>query len=116
MKSDEYARFMKDKDILTVPSSYEPFSLVTVEAMGLGVVPIVSSSVGAAELIENGRNGYIFELGNAAALAQVIQMLNGDRELLRDISARARESGRQLSWQNAAKDYLKLYAEIAGTE
>ncbi len=58
-----------------VPSTWDVFNLVTAEAMTLGKVVVVSDGAGAADLIENDVNGFTFENGNAAALAELVQLV-----------------------------------------
>ncbi|NIS63150.1 MAG: glycosyltransferase, partial [Proteobacteria bacterium] len=55
----ELASRLAQSHVLAVPSSYEGFGIVYIEAMGFGL-PIVASSVGAVpELITPGREGFL---------------------------------------------------------
>jgi glycosyltransferase involved in cell wall biosynthesis len=57
-----------------LPSHFEPWGLVINEAMNAGKPVIVSDFVGAApDLVQTGRNGWIFEHGNVPALAHCLQ-------------------------------------------
>ena len=57
-------------DVLVLPSGSETWGLVVNEAMACGLPTIVSDAVGCApDLIEEGRTGFTFPVGNAAALA-----------------------------------------------
>jgi glycosyltransferase involved in cell wall biosynthesis len=68
--------------VLAVPSSYEGYGIVYLEAMGFGVVPIGTTSGGAAEVIENRENGFLVSPGDRKALAALILRLGADRDLL----------------------------------
>jgi glycosyltransferase involved in cell wall biosynthesis len=81
---------LRTHHVLAVPSRYEGFGIVYLEAMGFGVVPIACRAGGAAEIIEDGRSGYLLPSGNAQALADAIGMLSADRERLRSIALEAR--------------------------
>lgn len=59
-------------DICIIPSRYEPFSIVCLEAMACGK-PVVASNVGGLPyVIEDGKSGLLFERGNAKDLANKI--------------------------------------------
>lgn len=97
-------------DALLLMSTQESFGLVVLEAMVSGLVPVISDRVGAAELIADGRTGFIVPSGDVRALAEVLQRLldrsDGiDRDGLR---AAARRSGTA----QAAEAYLRLYDQI----
>jgi hypothetical protein len=56
-----------------VPSTWDVFNFTAIEAMSSGRPTIVSDGAGASELIEDGVNGFVFEAGNATALASAIE-------------------------------------------
>ena len=59
-------------DICIIPSRYEPFGIVCLEAMACGK-PVVASNVGGLlYVIEDGKGGLLFECGNAKDLANKI--------------------------------------------
>lgn len=68
------SQVMAELDVLVVPSTwYENTPFVILEALEAGVPIIASNLGGMAELIEEGRNGFLFESGNADALAAVLR-------------------------------------------
>lgn len=80
---DEYYRKAK---ILLVTSSFESFSLVTLEAMSYGIVPIVFNTFPAASmLIEDGENGYIVEDGEIADYVSAVKTVAVDEKLCQDM-------------------------------
>ena len=52
-------KFMAAADALVLPTRYEPFGMVVVEAMLMGVPPIVSGIAGASEVIDQGKTGFV---------------------------------------------------------
>ena len=81
--------------VLAVPSSYEGFGMVYIEAMGFGL-PVIASRVGAApELVSHGREGFLINPGDAAGLSQYVEALNRDRERLARVSLAALERYRE---------------------
>ena len=73
-------KFMSGFDLFVLPSVKEGFPFVIIEAMA-AKLPIVATRVGAMpEIIETGKNGFIVEPGNPAALASKIkELLINDR-------------------------------------
>jgi glycosyltransferase involved in cell wall biosynthesis len=97
-------KYYQISDLLLLPSYYDPFSLVVLEAMSCGAVPIVTSSVGASEIIDQGRNGFIVNDGKD--LAEKISMLmKSDLENLRK---EAIITANKYSWLNIAKFLIKI--------
>ena len=78
---DLAARYV-ESHVLAVPSSYEGFGIVYLEAMGFGV-PVIASRDGAAhEIITHGQNGFLLQPGDAAGLARCLQEMHGNRRAL----------------------------------
>jgi glycosyltransferase involved in cell wall biosynthesis len=87
--------------VLAVPSLYEGFGIVYLEAMGFGVVPIGSRTGGAAEVIEHGRSGCLVPPDDSRALADAIAGLAIDRAFLRDLALEARQRFRTFpGWES----------------
>ncbi len=82
--------------VLVVPSMWdEPFSIVVLEGMGVGLPVIASDTGGTAEAITDGETGFLFPRGDAKALAAIINRLEADRSLCRRVGARARDMVRR---------------------
>jgi glycosyltransferase involved in cell wall biosynthesis len=56
-----------------VPSSWDVYNLTAAEAMRVGRVLVCSDGAGAADLIESGRNGWLFTAGHPASLAEALE-------------------------------------------
>jgi glycogen(starch) synthase len=86
----ELDRLMHASSIVVMPSRYESFGLVVVEAMMYARVPVASDVGGIAELIVDGDSGVLVPVGDAGALASSILDLLADPTRLRAIRHRAR--------------------------
>lgn len=72
----ELVKYYKMSDILVLPSEYEPWGLVVNEAMTFGLPVIVSDKVGCrVDLVEDGKNGFVFESGNKLMLIESMERL-----------------------------------------
>ena len=77
-------------DAVVVPSIYEPFGIVALEAATLGSPLVVSRTGGLAELVEDGRTGWTFATGDATGLAEAVEAALTDRRAARRYAAAAR--------------------------
>lgn len=69
----DVARLLSNTDLFVLPSNYEGFGIVIIEAM-MAKVPVIASDIdGPKELISDGENGYLFEAGNHEDLANKIE-------------------------------------------
>jgi glycosyltransferase involved in cell wall biosynthesis len=77
-------------DVIVIPSTVsEGLPMVALEAMQLGI-PVIGSSVGGIlEIVREGVNGFLFPPKNAAALADCVQRVLDDSELLGQLKAEA---------------------------
>lgn len=114
----QLAEEMRAHHVLAVPSSYEGFGIVYLEAMGFGVVPVGSAAGGAAEIIEPGTTGFLVPPGDAKALADIITRLGADRKLLASCARAARQRflrfpgwGPQMA---GVREWLHAFARKAG--
>ena len=101
-------------DILLLPSWYEPFGRVVIEAMAMERVVAASAEGGPLEIIEDGVSGRLFEVKNSEALAQVIKELVADRPKMLQIGQQARQRVLQ-KFSSAAmvKGFLDVYAQVS---
>ena len=68
---------MNASDAFVLPAANEPFGLVLLEAMSLGVPTLAAQSGGPLEIIDDGSNGYLFKPSDAANLAEhILRVLN----------------------------------------
>ena len=101
---------------LIVPSRwYETFAMVAVEAFAAGVPPVAPRHGPFPELIDDGRNGVLFDPGDASGLAEAIERLARDEPLATrtGVAARARYEHRFTPERNLAA-LLGVYGEAMG--
>jgi len=97
-----------------VPSYYEPFGIVALEAMACGRPVIASRTGGLVEIVNDGVDGFLVEVGNHLQLAQRMVSLIEDRERREAMGRAARERATAFSWDRAGAQTLALYDSLAG--
>lgn len=101
-------------DALVLPTLYDPFPNVVLEAMAMGLPAIVSDQCGAAELVRHGENGWIVAAQDASALAETLDGLE-DRPRLERMGAAARAAVEPYTIEAMAEQLLVLYRELGPT-
>ena len=84
----------QDADIFLFPTRFkqESFPLVVLEAMQFGL-PVITSRIGAIpEIIDHGRNGFVFDQSDHAAFARTVMELLRHKDKLREIGMAARQT------------------------
>jgi glycosyltransferase involved in cell wall biosynthesis len=100
--------------VVVVPSLYEPFGLVALEAMACGRPVVASRTGGLAEIIEDSVQGYLVPPGDPLQLASRLSNLILQPELRRQMGAAARERALQFTWEHAAARTADLYSGLIG--
>ena len=105
----QLASRLAQSHLLAVPSSYEGFGMVYVEAMGFGL-PVIASNIGAVpELVSHGRDGFLIRPGDTASLADCVQTLHRDREYLAQVSLAALERHREHSTWTQSCEHIRKF-------
>jgi glycogen(starch) synthase len=124
-RSVEFTGFVPDADLAAlvaaadcavIPSRYEPFGLVALEAAAAGTPVAVSDVGGLAELVADGRTGVKFAPDDPASLAAAVDRLLADQVLCRRLvrNARAVLAARH-TWAAVAERTVATYA-LAGRQ
>ena len=99
-------------DICAMPSAYESFGLVAVEAMACGR-PVVASPVGGLlTTVQHGRNGYLADERTPAAFADRLADLLIDPQRREAMGRRAAQSVQRYAWPAVAQRMLDLYESL----
>jgi D-inositol-3-phosphate glycosyltransferase len=102
-------------EVVVVPSQYESFGMVALEAMACGT-PVVASQVGGlAFLIQNGINGFTVPVDDPRSLATCIENILDDDELCQKIGKQAFITAQNYSWERIANRIIALYQEVVDT-
>jgi len=96
---NEVLKQMRSHDVLVFPSLWDGFGLVILEAMSQGIPVIASTNTGGPDVITEGEDGYIVPIRSSEAIAEKLELLANDRELLDRMKNSALETARQYSWE-----------------
>ncbi|MCL4509354.1 MAG: glycosyltransferase [Chloroflexi bacterium] len=104
--------FYAAADCVVVPSHYESFGLVAVEAMATGT-PVIASDVGGLGLsVKDGVTGFLVPTGDESALANRIARVLDDSALRQRLGAAAFAEGAHYSWSRVAERIEAVYEKF----
>jgi glycogen synthase len=100
-------------DLCVVPSIYEPFGLVALEAMASGCLCLVADTGGLREVVpEDGTAGLRFRARDPRSLGRMIEKMLTDAELRERLIAEAREHVLQFDWAEVAVETAQVYHDL----
>jgi len=99
-------------EAVVVPSQYESFGMVALEAMACGT-PVVASQIGGlAYLVQDGVTGYTVPVDEPAELANRLTLLLQDQHLRNRMGKQAVQVAQEYAWDKIASKLLGVYDEL----
>jgi D-inositol-3-phosphate glycosyltransferase len=99
-------------EALIMPSDYESFGMVALEAMASGT-PVIASAVGGlAFLVRDGINGYLVPVREPAALASKIRLLLENPKDRARLGATAAQDATAYAWPRIADQLLNVFDSV----
>jgi glycosyltransferase involved in cell wall biosynthesis len=103
--------------LLCMPSRYEGWGIVALEAAACGKAVVGSDIPGLRDAVVDGATGLLVPPGNPAAFAEAALRLADDAAMRRELGRAARERARQYQWESIARRQEQFYYEVlAGYE
>lgn len=114
---DVKAALLEDGDCLLIPSLwYENAPVTAIETAAYGLAVVASRIGGLPELVDEGRNGLLFEPGDADGLAAIMSGLIDGNVTLPDIATASAELAQQHSITRMVDAYLDCYEDVLSAD
>lgn len=110
---NELSRYYAASDVVVVPSRYESFGLVAVEAMACARPVVASRSGGLIFTVEDGETGYLAPVGDGGAFAARVNHLLFDPVERAAMGDRARVAASRFAWTSIASSIIHVYRGLA---
>lgn len=109
---DSLPYYYSASEVVVVPSHYESFGMVALEAMACGT-PVVASQVGGlAFLVQDGITGFTVPVDDPQALCEDLAALLDSPSLRQKMGRQAAEFAREYGWEKIAARIVDLYDEV----
>jgi D-inositol-3-phosphate glycosyltransferase len=99
-------------EVVVMPSHYESFGMVALEAMACGT-PVIASQVGGlAFLVQDGVTGYHVPDEDDKALCEKLTALLGNESLRQALGQNAAEYAQKYAWEKIAAQIVGVYHDV----
>ncbi len=113
MRQDELLELYNLCDVFLLPTSYDIFGMVLLEAMYQGLPVITTPNGGSNTIIENGKNGFIYNLNEEENVIQKILKLLQDEKYRKEIGENASITIKEkFLWSKLVEKFLNEYKKI----
>ena len=107
---EDLRKYYSAADALVVPSLYESFGLVVVEALACGT-PVIVSKVGKMQsIVREGRSGFSFEPDSPGSLSECLQVFSSGRNSLWGGETIRKDVINRFSWMKTAEETYEVLA------
>lgn len=114
--NSEIPGIMRSSDAVVIPSRYENFCNVALEAMAAGRAIIGARCGGIPSLVEDGRTGLLFEAGSSEDLATKLEKVFKNPTVLTKMGENAWHKSRNYDWERICSLTHDLFIELATSE
>ncbi len=115
VEDETLLKLQKCADVSVVPSLFEPFGIVALEAMAAKSPVVVSDTGGLSEIVEHDKTGLKVYPNNPDSLAWGITKLLLDENYRNNIRENAyRKIKKKYDWETIAKQTIKIYKAVLG--
>jgi len=98
-------------DFFAMPSEFDTFGMVFLEAMSASLPVIVSNNVGAKDLVRDGVNGFVVDSEDVDLISSKIVLML-DKEARAKMAREAYRVAEQNTWDHVSEKVLKIYNRI----
>jgi glycosyltransferase involved in cell wall biosynthesis len=100
---------IKSSDVIVVPSRFEPFGIIALEAMAAGVPVVVSRVGGLAEIVQDTVDGLEVDPNKPESIAEATVRIILDDDLAEELAAMATEKVKTYNWEYSANETVEAY-------
>lgn len=108
----EVIDWFRISDILFMPSLSEGLPVVGVQAMAMGLAVVASKSGGFVDLVEQGKNGYLFDPADRQSYSEALRGILQDKLLLLNMEQNSRRMSASFDLGMVVKKYQDLFMEV----
>lgn len=103
---------LNNSDVLLMTSDYEGLPLAVLEAMACGLPIITTKAGGVVDVVEDGQNSILVDVGNKEQIIDAIIKLEQNKALVKSMGVKSRELSLKYDIRDTTKQYEDLYIKI----
>ena len=103
---------MQQHDVLVLPSLFEGFGLVILEAMAQRLPVITTAHTAGPDVISQGVDGFIVPIRSAEAIAARLDQLASTPHLLQEMKQAAQEKAKSQRWENYRESLVQMARDL----
>ncbi len=113
---NDVQKILSESDVFVLASTSEGLSCSIIEAMSSGLPCIVSKVGGNPELVKEGVNGFLFELGDETKLSSALNTLISDQKKRRLMGKESKLlAEKEFNIDSMVKHYIQQYAKVTSS-
>lgn len=105
-------REMQSHDVLVLPSLFEGFGLVILEAMAQGTPVITTDHTAGPDVIADGTDGFVVPIRSGKAIAEKLDLLARDSGQLMSMKEAAKKKAQSHGWENYRQRLVEVAREV----
>ena len=105
---------MGRQDVLVLPSLFEGFGLVILEAMSRGLPVIVTPHTAGPDVLDDGVDGFLVPIRSTQAIAEKLELLRRDPARLADMKHAALRKAHALTWESYRRGIVEAVSQTLG--
>lgn len=113
IKNSDLAKFMQSSNCFILPSYFEGFGVVLIEAQAAGL-PIIASDIPETKDVVTNDNAILFNPKDANSLKDTMKKIVLNKELQISLSKKSKASSKKFKWIEIEKYEADLYREVLG--
>jgi len=108
-----YYLMLANSSLYIFPSLEDGWAMTVLEAMASGLPIITTKNVGASEIIENGKEGFVVNIRDVNSIRDHILYFYENPSEVKRMGENARKKASQYSWEKFVNNLVKFYEEIS---
>jgi len=113
LSTDQVREQLLRLDVFVLLSDYEGLPVALLEAMGHGLVPVVTRiESGNTQLVRHGENGFVIPVGEIQSCVDALETLANDRQMLSQLKRAAWKSVQDYSVPHSTDRYVECFDEL----
>lgn len=112
VENEELPKYLRKADVFVLPSKFEGFGIVVIEAMASGLPVVVTKVGGLSEIIEDGENGFLIDPEDSKQIADSIEIVLTNQEMRDKMGENNRQKAMSYDSKKIAARIFSIYETI----